>query len=279
MAASNANDTSNGSAMKNTIQDFGLVRENTQWEPKDTAFIDPFLTYASLNNYPSSSTPPTTVPKWSTFKITSPSASGSESPKLLNGYAVSPSHYAYVTFCVKLITTTDDSGARLTPMRYRDMIADNYVSACISTSTSPSTTLSKLRWLGVSNIMNTTSRVNFKRVYEIKGHDILARGAVEIRPDVDLRGDHPHHGELRALLLNDPFTRGVLALLHHHARDIGRASVKRFVFISEGFESNEFENSRGAPSALQLRLNLVVELTRARGSSAAVAPEEPFANL
>ncbi|KAI1310100.1 hypothetical protein F5Y03DRAFT_49736 [Xylaria venustula] len=274
MVAPNVIHTSNSNAMKHTIQDFGLVRENTAWEPKDTAFIDPYIVYTNSNNYPGSSTPPSTVPEWRTFKITSASASG---PKLLNGYAVSPSHHAYVTFCVRLIDATDDASTRLTPMRYRDMIADNYVSACISTSAS--TTLNKLRWLGVSNIMNKTARATFKRVYELKRHDILARGAVEIRPDIDLRGDHPHHGELRVLLLNDPFTRGVLALLHHHARETGRASVKRFIFISEGFESSGFENSREAPSALQLRLNLVVELTRARGSPAAAAPEETFANL
>lgn len=261
MTISSANNTSSASAPKNTVQDFGLVRESTVWESKDTAFIDPYLAHTSLNNPSRSSSSPATIPEWGTFKITLPrpaSSRGSRSPKLLNGYAVAPSHHAYVTFCVQLTT----SGApRLTPMRYRDMIVDNYVSACASTSAS----LSKLRWLGVANIINETSRAIFEKVFQLTGRDILSRGAVEIRPSIELRGTYPDHEEFRALLVHDPFTRGVLALLHHHAQAIGYASVKRFIFISEGFESG---GGSGSPSPLRLRLNLVVELARSGDSAA-----------
>ncbi|KAI0446661.1 hypothetical protein F4803DRAFT_559334 [Xylaria telfairii] len=221
-----------------TIEDFSLIRESTAWEPKDTSFIDPYLVYASLNESSSPRSSPPSLPEWGSYKITLPQ--GSRSPKLLNGYAVSPSHHAYVTFCVQLLTSTDE---RLTDMRYRDMIADNYASV------SP---LAKLRWLGVANILHKGSRANFTNIFRLAGRNIRARGEVEVHPAVDL-SDTP---ELRGLLLNDPFTRGVFALLHSRAKELGHAFVRRFVFISEGYEGS------GDPSPLELRLNLVVELAR-----------------
>ncbi|KAI8950784.1 hypothetical protein F4801DRAFT_547572 [Xylaria longipes] len=133
-------------------------------------------------------------------------------------------------------------------MRYRDMVADNCVSACSPAS------MAKLRWLGVANILHEGSRSTFTKVFRLAGRDILSRGEVEVRPDVDLN-DNP---TLRSLLLEDPFTRGVLALLHHRAEELGHAFVRRFVFISEGYEGRE----HGEPSSLELRLNLVVELAR-----------------
>ncbi|KAI1429521.1 hypothetical protein F5Y12DRAFT_796427 [Xylaria sp. FL1777] len=270
MAASN----NSGSVLRHRIEDFGLVRESTEWEARDTAFIDPYLTRASLDESSHSSSSLPTIPEWSTFKITLPystlsstSSRDSGSPRLLNGYAVSPSHHAYVTFAIYL---TISGAGRLTPMRYRDMIADNYISACVSTSSS----LSQLRWMGVANILNETSRATFQRVYELTGHDILSRGAVEIEPEIHLREDFPNHQAFRDLLVNDPFTRGVLALLHHHAEAMSHASVKRFVFVSEGFESSAYCTS---PSPLELRLNLIVELARCGDSAPVPSPEEALA--
>ncbi|TGJ83419.1 hypothetical protein E0Z10_g5341 [Xylaria hypoxylon] len=262
---------------KHTVQDFDLVREPTVWETKDTAFIDPYLMLTTLNNSSrySSSPATTSTPEWGTFKISLPrltSSGVSRSPKLLNGYAVSPSHHAYVTFCVQL-TTTD--ATRLTPMRYRDMIVDNYVSAFPSTSTP----ISKLRWLGIANILNEDSRATFTQIFHLAGCDILSRGHTEIFPEIDLNGTSPSNKELRTLLLNDPFTRGVLALLHHHAQDLNHAFVKRFIFISDGWEANEYSTG---PSPLELRLNLVVELARLGDTAPAVttdALKEPLANL
>ncbi|KAI0119985.1 hypothetical protein GGR51DRAFT_495846 [Nemania sp. FL0031] len=147
-------------------------------------------------------------------------------------------------------------------MRYRDMIADNYVSACASAldpKSNPSAPLSKLRWLGVANILNESSRSTFAQIFRLRGHDILNRGSVEIRPATDLNDANPSAAYLWDLLLHDPFTRGVLALLHHRARDVGYAFVKRIIFISHGYEGREHS---GEPSPLELRLDLVVELAR-----------------
>ncbi|KAI1736217.1 hypothetical protein F4680DRAFT_469322 [Xylaria scruposa] len=266
MAASDNNVIDNASISHHTIEDFGLTREPTAWEPKDTSFIDPYLAYASLSE--SSSHP--SVPEWSSHKITLPQ--GSRSPKLLNGYAVSPSHHAYVTFCVQLTAAEARSSPRITAMRYRDMIVDNYTSACCSPAA-----MAKVRWLGVSNILHKGSRSAFKQVFQLAGRNILLRGEVEVCPNTDLK-DNP---KLRDLLLRDPFTRGVLALLHHHAGELGHAFVRRFVFISEGYEGQEHS---GDPSPLELRFNLVVELGRPgdegdADASAVGGLKVPLANL
>lgn len=254
------------SSPKATISDFGLVRARTVWEPKDTAFIDPYLVHASMQSAPRSSPAPP-IPQWSTYKITLPqpgstSHGTSRSPNLLNGYAVSTSNNAYVTFCVQL--TSLDASRRYTPMRYRDIIVDNYVSAS-SSSCSSSAPLTQLRWLGVANILNTASRATFERIFQLSERDILSRGSVEISSSLQLRSDYPRHKEFRKLLLADPFTRGVVALLKHHSQALGRASVKRFIFLSEGFDRGEFACK---PSPLELRLDLVVELTRSGNSAA-----------
>ncbi|KAI0550878.1 hypothetical protein F4679DRAFT_594506 [Xylaria curta] len=260
MTASDSNVVDNA----HTIEDFGLIREPTVWEPKDTSFIDPYLVYASLSE--SSSHP--SIPEWSSHKITL--SRGSKSPKLLNGYAVSPSHHAYVTFCVQLTTAEACSSPRITAMRYRDMIADNYVSSC-----SPGAMV-KLRWLGVANILHEGSRSTFRQIFQLADRNILSRREVEVYPNTDLK-DNP---KLRDLLLKDPFTRGVLALLHHHAGELGRAFVRRFVFISEGYEGHEHS---GGPSPLELRFNLVVELGRPGDEDADASAvgdfKAPLANL
>ncbi|KAK5631215.1 hypothetical protein RRF57_006929 [Xylaria bambusicola] len=258
MTSTSVNTTNSANAPKSTITDFGLVREPRVWEPKDTAFIDPYLVHASMNGI-SHSYPPATLPEWNTYRITLPRPG---TLKLINGYAVSPSHNAYVTFCVQL--TSPDATKCYTPMRYRDMIVDNYTSACIaSTTTSPST----LRWLGVANILNPASHATFERVLWLAGRNILSRGVVEISPAIELKGDFPHYKQFRKLLLADPFTRGVTALLHHHGETLGRASVKRFIFVSEGFEGGELPRR---PSPLELRLNLIVELERSGDSIASL---------
>ncbi|KAI0866120.1 hypothetical protein F4860DRAFT_208713 [Xylaria cubensis] len=268
MAASNSSSINNASSiLRDTIEDFGLTRDPTVWKPKDTSFIDSYLVYASLSK--SSSHP--SMPEWSSYKITRPR--GSKSPTLLNGYAVSPSHHAYVTFCVQLTAAEASSSPRITAMRYRDMLADNYISACCSPAA-----LAKLRWLGVANILHGGSRSTFRQVFRLAGRDILSKSAVEVYPSIDLNARH----EVRDLLLKDPFTRGVLALLHHHAGELGHAFVKRFVFISEGYEDHEHS---GEPSPLELRFNLVVELGRPGGEGGDAAAsamsdlKAPLANL
>ncbi|KAI0875027.1 hypothetical protein GGS24DRAFT_516098 [Hypoxylon argillaceum] len=264
-----------------TVENFGLIRESTVWESKDTEFIDAYIMLADLAESPRSTATPST-PEWSSFKITLPnslstSPGSSNSPRLLNGYAVSPSRCAFVTFCVKL---TLPEGGRLTDMRYRDMIADNYVSASPSSSSS-SSSLSDLRWLGVTNILNPSARSTFKQIFQLMGHDILARDSVEIYPAVLANAASPSSEYLRDLLLRDPFARGVLALLHHRAQDVGPAFVKRFVFISQGYENHEHS---GDPSPLELRLDLVVELGRPSDGNGNVAltpdlPKTPFTNI
>jgi hypothetical protein len=248
---------------RKTVEDFGLVRESTVWEPKDTTFIDPYLILASIksNPFPSSAS----APEWRSFKITQPCPGGS--PRLLNGYAVSPSHHAYVTFCVQL-TATDAARdpVRLTEMRYRDMIVENYISASMSLPTS----ISKLRWLGVANIVSKPSRSTFHQLFHLAERGILLRGSVGIEPS-SLHGEIGK--QMHGILLNDPFARGVLALLHHCAQHIGYAFVKRFICLSEGYEGHQFS---GYPSPLELRLSLVVEL--ARPGNDEITDASPLAN-
>ncbi|KAI1201048.1 hypothetical protein F5X97DRAFT_339513 [Nemania serpens] len=267
-----------------TIQAFGLTRQPAAWDPKVTAFLDPYIMPANLENSSRPADPSaSSTPEWRCFEITLPRSavpadlieqyeplgaldddvfypstdvplSASSGPVLLNVYAVSPSHCAYVTSFVQL---TAPSAKRLTKMRYSDMIADNMASAATSASTSTSSPLSKLRWLCLTN--NSRSRLSFKHMFDHAEKDILARGSVEIRPVYNK--DETDRWLLDYLFYED-LTRGVFVLLHDHARALGGAYAKRFIFISEGYEGRD-EYSGPIPPP-DLRLHLVVELARLR---------------
>ncbi|KAI0199014.1 hypothetical protein F4808DRAFT_225889 [Astrocystis sublimbata] len=262
---------SNSNTKRKRIQEFGLLRQATVWDKGLTSFIDPYLMY----NHPDPVKTPSS-PEWSTYTITCPSASVNAASRLLNEYAVSHSHDAYVTFCVQLTEGTEAGSPRVTAMRYAEMIADNYVHALTSWSQSsrPASSpplrsnsvsssfltpspLAGLRWLGVANILHAGSRDTFKKIFCYKGRDIYSRGIVEIRPDVDFERE----GSLQLVeaILNDPFTRGVFKLLRLYREEMESASVRRFLFLSNGYDGRQFSEE---PSPLELRLDLIVELAR-----------------
>ncbi|KAI1117313.1 hypothetical protein F5Y14DRAFT_379413 [Nemania sp. NC0429] len=289
MASSNANIPN---AM---VQAFGLAREPAFLEPEDTAFIDSYIVLADFDN---PSIPRT--PEWRSFEISLPCS------------AIPPT-------ALKAAGTYASSLTSLGPILLnRDMIVDNYnytMSTSTSTSTPTCSPMSKLRWLGVANILNLSSRSTFAQIFRAAGKDILTRGSVKVRPpvnfhlhrniDIDVDGAHArhhhhhhhHHHQLLHFLLHDPFACGVLALLRERAGEMGGAFVRRFIFVSEGYEEGGHHAHSKPPSPLELRLNLVVELARPGFSedgsvdvdididigiavtATTDAPKEPLANL
>ncbi|KAI0398188.1 hypothetical protein F5Y17DRAFT_454193 [Xylariaceae sp. FL0594] len=255
------------------IEDYGLVREEVPTgcgydASRDVAFLDPYFILAERE--------PVTIPfrpEWRTFRIIQPqtniNATGEEmemsmsSPRLLNVYAVSPSHGAYVTLCVKLTSSPSSSSSststlgeeyRYTPMRYRDMIADNLNNSNLLSAL-------QLRWIAVSQVMNPFARETFFEVFTREGKDILLRGRVEIEVDC-FPNTSSHHtppssssssfhnnNNFDFLTKKDPFCAGIFSFLRttHYAKD-RNLYVKRFIFLSDGYDANNNTPLTPAPT-------------------------------
>jgi len=319
--AANTDDSRSTTSRLRTIEDYGLIREATAYDPEDTAFMDLYFILSS-SPYSSPASVPVLVPEWKAFKIIQPPPTSvttektteeeeeeDEEPRILSMYAVSPTHHAYVTLYVKLTTTTldedegqdedEDAGInptptttldkdegqdknqyqdgrgnkRLTTMRYRDMIADNYISAFPPTrGPGQQQHLRTLRWLAISRILNPSARRTFVDVFRRAGKDILTRGRVEVfvfptlpkstaqdtttlstptnsnsthsPPHINYnnhnnKNDNDNNNTSSPSMseFDDPFTAGVFSFLRQHKEELGHAFARRFIFLSEGRDS------------------------------------------
>ncbi|KAI1825434.1 hypothetical protein F4861DRAFT_199754 [Xylaria intraflava] len=157
----------------------------------------------------------------------------------LNTYAVSPQLNAYVTMSVFLTYGDDIGDRRITPMRYRDMMVDNYLAA--------GGDLKTWRYIGVHSIVhNPTVKLIEKSFRETRG-GILEASTMEYTPDT------PGFQDVAYL---NPFTRGIMNLLQQYKEETGRAKVKRFIFVSMGLPQN------GVGWDLGPELHMLVELCR-----------------
>ncbi|KAI8634331.1 hypothetical protein F5Y19DRAFT_208727 [Xylariaceae sp. FL1651] len=215
-------DTNKGSSQRTTIEQHGLMRQSVPHYAQDTSFMERFIDTGSHAKYNTS---------WSTFRINDVKG------EMLNWYAVSPSLQAYVTMCVGLVNGDQVDDERITLMRYRDMIVDNYLAA--------GGNLETLRYIGTKSIINEPSRLAIENIHSQAGEDFSRAGVVEFLP------------REKEFLDTDPFARGIQSLVLHYANDTGGARVKRFIFISEGLKLG-----MTSPDLFNPSLHMVVELCR-----------------
>lgn len=252
--ASSSNNTDSTNAPR--IEDFGLVRSETEREKCSTEVIDYFLAGRSRRTIH--------YPEWKTFKIET-LLEGQSQPTCINSYGVSALHDAYLSVYIQL--TDPDTGARLTEMRHKDMLIANYNAACLSDpryipsesapGASPAATL---RYMCISNLITTESRATFRDVFDLTpDRDIRRQGIVELVPERDLTGSLDDQESYRGIVHRDPFLRSMYAMLRDHADEMGRPYVKRLCFVTEGVQD---KNYPGMPPAADLYLHLVVELGR-----------------
>ncbi|KAI0547382.1 hypothetical protein F4679DRAFT_586602 [Xylaria curta] len=209
-------------ASHRTILDYGLTRFDIHIERADMEFIEPYANpTGSLN------------PAWAGFSV--------ENRMLtINSFcAVSTSLNAYVTTAIFLTVSENIGAYRMTPMRMREMIVDNYLAA--------GGNLKTLRFVGTKSITNMTTRNQIERLFQRAGKDFTRPGSVEFRPE---------HKEFASDLLGNPFTRGISSLLRHHNIETGFAKMKRFIFLSKGLQPGDLVDDD------KPELDLVIELAR-----------------
>ncbi|KAI0203185.1 hypothetical protein F4808DRAFT_55001 [Astrocystis sublimbata] len=166
--------------------------------------------------------------------------------------AVSTSLKVYVVHAVSLTLSEDEGADRLTPMRLREIIIDNYLAAGGDMRT--------WRFCGVSNIVNTVTRAQAKQLFTQLGLDFNKPSTAQV-----------WHGTkaFPSAILGNPFTRCVLSLIRNHKWTTGQAKIKRIVFISGGLQPVDYvfdvEADKMIPeddSNDNPKLNLVIELFR-----------------
>ncbi|TGJ84243.1 hypothetical protein E0Z10_g4536 [Xylaria hypoxylon] len=145
---------------------------------------------------------------------------------------------AYVTEYVALTDGHEIGGKRLTPMRYRDMMVDNYLDA--------GGDLKTWTYIGTRSIANMATRDLISNVFHAAGKDVDQPGSVEFLSD---------SSEFGNVAFGNPFTQGIQGLLREYEEDMGKAKIKRFIFISEGM-------CKEKDIYVYPLLNLVVELCR-----------------
>ncbi|KAI1340988.1 hypothetical protein F5Y15DRAFT_422861 [Xylariaceae sp. FL0016] len=223
-----------------TIADYGLVRGSFHYSyDEDFAFLSPFVGPGSHG--------------WQEYEVLLPYQKnfagdyGDLSPRnseCINYYIVSAPARAYITSHVKLVRDgTNRDSPRVTGMRYRDMVVDNYESAGGDMRT--------LRWMATKDVLHDPTRDLVKRAFERAGKDLLEAGSVEVYP-----GDQHYAG---AADLN-PFTKGHIRLLSENGQLTGGAFVKKFVYISEGVRAEDYKDGElqwGSPV-----VHIVTELGR-----------------
>ena len=156
----------------------------------------------------------------------------------LSWYHVAPSLRTYITMYVEL-TEDDAIGAkRYTPMHYRDMMVDNYLTA--------GGDLRTWQYIGTNSIVNKPTRKLFEDVFQSRGIDSTQSGSVEFLPSDKRFAD---------IMIANPFTRGIQGLLQKYERQMGNAKVKRLVFISDRVHRPFLRGPKP-------EYNLVVELCR-----------------
>ncbi|KAK5636567.1 hypothetical protein RRF57_012279 [Xylaria bambusicola] len=184
------------------IAAYGLRREGgAQASLADTAFIEPYTGHSENAWY-------------SNYKV-------SLGPlNALCWYVVSPLLRSYVTMSIRLTKDEEIGSERYTKMRYRDMMVDNYLDA--------GGDLRTWQWMGIANIANIVTRKLMREVLEGRGIDHKEPPcSAEV-----LRGDK----EFAHVLDGNPFTRGIQGLLRKYEKDMGKAKIKRVIFVISPFD-------------------------------------------
>ncbi|KAI0418745.1 hypothetical protein F5X98DRAFT_385868 [Xylaria grammica] len=179
-----------------TISDYGLNRSFSGPETVDTKFMEPYIG-------------PTGEASWLSFGVF-------HNEELLNFYAVSLQLNVYITYCIALTQGEGIGDKRETPMRHRDMMVDNYLAA--------GGNLKTWRYIVTHAIANAVTRDVIFRCFRAAGADYTQSGSVEVMP-----GDH----EFVDVVFSNPFTRGIQGLLREYEEEMGKAKIKRVIFISE----------------------------------------------
>ncbi|KAI1132624.1 hypothetical protein F5Y10DRAFT_197673 [Nemania abortiva] len=211
--------TDKGTVSRRTVSDYNLVRKPAidQLMNWDVGFMELYLGPAGGAPFSGS---------WKYYTVTN--SRGNE----LNLYAVSTVFQAYVTDIVFLTFSDKIGSERYTDMRYRDMMVDNYLAA--------GGDLKTWRYIGARRVVNEPTVRLAKKCFERAGPEFVRDGAtLEFRP-----GD----AEFETIVMGNPFTRGLLALLREYEKEMGNAKIKRFTFIS----LDPYDNS----------IHLVIELYR-----------------
>ncbi|KAI0539377.1 hypothetical protein GGR58DRAFT_238036 [Xylaria digitata] len=212
-------DTASETATRPTISDFLLARAESCVEPKSLRFMNPYTNPKGKDDSTS----------WESFGVF-------DGKIPLNYYVVSPSLKAYVTEYIVLTDGEAIGASRLTRMRHRDMMVDNYLAA--------GGDLKTWRYIGFYEIQNKPTRDLIEKSFRDAGKDFTQRGSIEFLP---------RDSEFTNVASGNPFTRGILSLLNKYEKDMGKAKIKRFIFISSG------GNILGVVNP---KLYLVVELCR-----------------
>ncbi|KAI0868363.1 hypothetical protein GGS24DRAFT_217713 [Hypoxylon argillaceum] len=210
-------------ALRQTISDFNLVRDIDKYATREVDFIEPYIEAISKG---------TSRASWAGYSVSDPD-------RELCYYIVSTSLKAYVTEAVFLTEGDEIDAERITLMRYRDMIVDNYLAA--------GGDLSTLRYIATKGIVNITTRGAFMLCFIKAGTDFTRAGTVEFLP-TDAGFD--------SAIMSNPFTRGIQALLRQYEKEMGGAKIKKFIFISMGLSPT------GAMTVNSPVLHLVVEVCR-----------------
>ncbi|KAI1426328.1 hypothetical protein F5Y12DRAFT_713323 [Xylaria sp. FL1777] len=212
-------DTISRTTPRQTVSDHGLSRSFTNVVRKHTQFMEPYI--ESLGNA-----------EFFGFRI-------SLELDIYDWYLVSPLLNSYITLYVDL-TDGDGVGAkRRTPMRYRDMMVDNYLAA--------GGDLRTWRFIGTRSIINDPTRFLIEKSFFARGRDSRKPGSIEF-----LASDE----KFVSITRGNPFTRCIQGLLSQYEKDMGKAKMKRVIFITEGWAG---DISYGYPEP---KFHLVVELYR-----------------
>ncbi|KAI1322852.1 hypothetical protein F5Y16DRAFT_415455 [Xylariaceae sp. FL0255] len=200
----------NQTGQRKTVEDYFLVR-SVYHQPRTMAQV-----FQNIID-------PNSQPDWHAFVIRHPPVAPGLLGDIVCQYAINPIHHAYVTFNIRLTYDEDHGSTRVTDMRHRDMIVDNFLAA--------GGDLKKLKWIGAHNVINTPARTAISNVFHELNADIGIPGHVV------LDASHPLFGELTEY---NACTQGIVRLCAEYSEETGRAQVKRFIFITQGWQEKHF---------------------------------------
>ncbi|KAI0407998.1 hypothetical protein F4802DRAFT_620101 [Xylaria palmicola] len=209
---------------RQTVSDYGLTRMRLPLGALSLEFMGPYIDPTGNAGRAD----------WAAIAVVG------EEETSLNVCGISPLLNAYVTMEAFLVDGQHLGAERRTPMRYADMMVDNYLSA--------GGDLRAWQFIGTHDIVHKATRDQINGLFQQAGMDLRDPGVVELLPDNE---------EFADVTLGNPFTGGVAKLLQKYKAELGNATMKRTIFISEGFEPWVPGSVEGS-----ITLHLVIELCR-----------------
>ncbi|KAI2642154.1 hypothetical protein GGS21DRAFT_487011 [Xylaria nigripes] len=221
-----ANTSSTSSTERKTVAQYGLTRKaDRSFDDTLVDFMDPYVDASEEARK-----------SWRSFRICDPYG---EIVEELDTYAVSPRLRAYVTLSVFLSMGTGTNAKRLSPMRHREMMVDNYRAA--------GGDLKTWRYIGVMEIVNEETVAVIAEAFKNAGSHVNHAGSVECEPKSEFYLQVIHRS---------PFTQGVLNLLRDYKEEMGHAKIKKVIFITVGLQlMDTFFHTRP-------EVHMVIELCR-----------------